>query len=213
MRATVLSLLVLTTTTIRAAEDIKLMGLFKDRAIIEVNGVQRILAPGQATPDGVRLISANSREAVLEINGSRTSHQLGDHITTQFSAPAAGKTVTIAPDGQGMYLINGSINDFQVKFIVDTGASVIAMNKHQAKRLGLDFKLRGKQTLSSTASGLDKIYLVKLNRVTVGDIELRDIEGAVHDGDYPELILLGNSFLSRVDMQREGQLLKLEQKY
>ena len=196
-----------------AVEEITIAGLFRDRAIVVLDGVQRVLIPGKPSPEGVVLISATSKEAILEINGARQTYKLGDHITSQFIASKAGKTITIAPDGQGMYMVNGSINDFQATFVVDTGATLIDMNRTQAKRLGLDYKLQGKESLSSTASGLDKIYLVKLTKVAVGDILLHDIQAAVHDGNFPETILLGNSFLGRVDMKREGQLLILEQKY
>jgi len=196
-----------------AVEEITIAGLFRDRAIVILDGVQRVLVPGKPSPEGVVLISATSKEAILEVNGARQSYKLGDHITSQFTAPTGGKTTTIAPDGQGMYLANGSINDFPVTFVVDTGATLIAMNKNQAKRLGLDYKLQGKESLSSTASGMDKIYVVKLTNVAIGDILLHDIQAAVHDGDYPETVLLGNSFLGRVDMKRDGQLLILEQKY
>ena len=204
-------LLSVTASSVSAVDNISIVGLFRDRAIVMLDGVQRVLIPGKPSPEGVILISANSQEAVLEINGSRKSYKLGERITTQFSAPQSQKSVTIAPDGQGMYLVNGSINDFQVTFVVDTGASLIAMNKHQAKRLGLDYKLEGEPSLSSTASGMDKIYIVRLDRVMVGDIELHHIQSAVHDGDFPQVILLGNSFLGRISMKREGQLLKLEQ--
>ena len=83
------------------------------------------------------------------------------------------------------------------------------MNRNVAKRIGLQYKLEGRKSLSDTASGVSKIYVVNLDRVKVGDIELLDVKAAVHDGDYPLLILLGNSFLSRVNMQRNGRLMQL----
>ena len=106
--------------------------------------------------------------------------------------------------------MNGSINGFQVDFVVDTGATLISMNKHQAKRIGLDYKLTGKEARSSTASGLSKIYIVRLDKVRVGDIEISNVEGAVHDSDFPKVILLGNTFLNRVNMKREGKILQLQ---
>ncbi len=109
-----------------------------------------------------------------------------------------------------MYWVNGAINDFQVKFVVDTGATLISMNRHQARRIGLNYKMEGKKSVSSTASGLTRIYLVNLKKVKVGDIELNDVPGSVHDGDYPEFILLGNSFLSKVSLKREGAILQLQ---
>lgn len=193
-----------------AFDNIVVVGLFKDKAVIQIDGKRRLLAVGETSPEGVTVISANSREAVIEFNDTRKTLTLGSHIGSRFQSPTGKRVVTIAPDAGGLYWTNGSINDFQVKFIVDTGASMISMNKHEAKRIGLNYKMEGKQSVSSTASGISKIYLINLKKVKVGDIELRDVNGSVHDGDFPEFILLGNSFLSKVNLQREGGLLRLE---
>lgn len=198
--------------TCYAIDKIIVIGLFKDKAIITLDGKQRLLTSGETSPEGVTLISANSNEAVLEINGVRNHYTIGTHIGSRFRGPTGQKTVSIAADSQGMYWVNGSINDFQVKFIIDTGATLISLNKHQARRIGLDYKMDGKESLTSTASGLDKVYLMKLKKVTVGDIELHDITAAVHDSNFPEAVLLGNSFLSRIDMKREGGLMQLQKK-
>jgi len=198
--------------TCYAVDKIVIIGLFKDKVIIKLDGKQRLLASGETSPEGVTLISANSREAVLEINGVRDHYNIGAHIGSRFRGPTGQKTVSIAADSQGMYWVNGSINDFQVKFIVDTGATLISMNKHQARRIGLDYKMEGKKSLTSTASGLDKVYLIKLKKVKIGDIVLHDIMSAVHDSDFPEAVLLGNSFLGRVDLKREGGLMQLQKK-
>jgi len=103
-------------------------------------------------------------------------------------------------------------NDFQVNFLVDTGATLISMNKHHAKRIGLNYKIEGEEGLTSTAAGFAKVYRVKLKKVKVGNIELKDVDASVHDGDFPDIILLGNSFLNRLYMSREGRLMKLEKK-
>jgi aspartyl protease family protein len=191
---------------------ITISGLFKDQAVVIIDGTQRILAIGKPSPEGVKLISANSQEAVLEINGVQKPYALGMEISSTFAGPVAGETVTIAPDGYNMYLVNGSINGFQVSFVVDTGSTLVAMNKHQAKRIGLDYKMRGVKSVTETAAGYTKIYVVKLNEVKVGNITLHDVDAAVHDDDFPTVILLGNSFLGRVNMVREGMLLQIKDK-
>jgi aspartyl protease family protein len=193
-----------------AVEKITVVGLFKDKAIVTIDGKQCILSPGKTSPEGIKLISANSREAVLEINGRQETYSLGTHISGEFTPPASGTTVTIAPDSTGMYEVNGSINGFQVKFVVDTGATLISMNKHHANRIGLNYKMEGEESLSETASGFAKIYLIKLKEVRVGDIVLNDVQGSVHDDEFPSVILLGNSFLNKVNLNRDGALLQLE---
>lgn len=206
----ILVFLIFYTDSVFAIEKINILGLFKNKAIVVIDGKQRVLVAGKISLEGVLLISANSQEAVLEIDGERNTYTLGSHIGSKYKKPQAGKISTIAPDANGMYWVNGSINGFQVSFVVDTGATLISMNKHQAKRIGLNYKLEGKQSMANTASGVSKIYIINLARVKVGDIEVRDVQGAVHDSDFPQVILLGNTFLNRVSMKREGKILQLE---
>ncbi|MGH8119318.1 MAG: TIGR02281 family clan AA aspartic protease [Gammaproteobacteria bacterium] len=194
-----------------AVDKITVTGLFRDKAVVDIDGKQRVLAIGQTSPEGVKLIAADSKEAVLEVDGKQQAYALGSSISNNFTGPVAGETVTIAPDTGGMYLVNGSINGYEVSFVVDTGASLISMNKHQAKRIGLDYKMKGIETMTETASGYTKIYLVKLKEVKVGNITVNDVDGAVHDNDFPTVILLGNSFLGKVNLYREGMLLQLKE--
>ena len=95
-----------------AVEKITVVGLFKDKAIVHIDGKQRILTIGKTSPEGVKLISANSREAVIEIDGNQETYTLGTHISGEFTAPASGTTVTIAPDSTGMYEVNLTTHPF-----------------------------------------------------------------------------------------------------
>lgn len=212
MRALLIMVLLAWLPAAAAADKVEVLGLFKDKAVIRVDGRRHILSAGQTSPEGVRLIAADSESAELEINGKIGTYTLGSQINSRFRAAAGGRNVVIAPDDQGMYYVNGSINNFQVRFVVDTGSTYIAMNRNQASRLGLPYRLEGQKGMSSTAAGLARIYIVKLDKVKVGDIELRDVPAAVHDSDYPREILLGNSFLRQINMSRTGPLLKMEQK-
>jgi len=205
-------LLFILSVNVSAVDKITISGLFNDKAVVTIDGKQRLLKVGKPSPEGVLLISANAKEAVIEIDGEQKTYTLGRHIGSSFKKPVAGNTVSIAPDRGGMYEVNGSINGFQVKFLVDTGATSISMNRGHAKRIGINYKMEGKEGLSQTASGLSKIYIVNLKTVMVGGIKLNDVQAAVHDGDFPRVILLGNTFLGRVKMIREGQMLKLEEK-
>ncbi|MGH8533327.1 MAG: retropepsin-like aspartic protease family protein [Gammaproteobacteria bacterium] len=189
------------------------VGLFKDKAILDINGKQRLLAAGHQAPEGITLISANSKEAVIEVAGKRGIYALGNRIGSQFASPTAGATVQISPNYMGMYNVGGAINGFAVSFMVDTGATQVAMNKHLARRLGIDYRLIGNEGVSSTASGIVKSFGVTLKKVRVGDIELMDVPATVIDGDFPTETLLGMSFLSRVDMDRKGRLMVLRKKW
>ncbi len=196
----------------QAVEKISILGLFKDKAIINIDGKRRVLASGQTSPEGIKLVAADSRKAVLEIDGRQATYALGTQISTDYAAIIPQATVQIWPDALGMYLTDGSINNFPVEFLVDTGATLVAMNKIQAKRLGLDYKLAGEQGLTATASGTARAYYLSLDKVKVGTILLRGVPAAVIDGEFPTKVLLGNSFLNRLQMTRNGQVLELRQK-
>ncbi|MEE8055699.1 MAG: TIGR02281 family clan AA aspartic protease [Gammaproteobacteria bacterium] len=192
-----------------AVDKLVVLGLFTDKAVVEIDGKQRVLTVGKTSPEGVTLVSANSKEAILEVDGQRASYTLGTHIGSTFVGPSPQATVQIWPNETGMYLVNGSINDFPINFLVDTGATNIAMNGNQARRLGLDFKLEGTVGRAQTASGITKVYYVNLKKIKVGDITLHDVQAAVLEGDFPTEVLLGMSFLSKVEMNRRGRLLEL----
>jgi len=196
-----------------AIDKIVVNGLFKNKAIVTIDGKQRVLKIGEASPEGALLIESNSKKAIIEINGKQESYTLGNQIGGNYAAPTDGKKLIITPDTQGMYNISGNINGSHVPFIVDTGATLVSMNSNIAKKLGIDYKLKGRKGLSSTASGTSEIYIVNLKKVRVGDIELHNIEGAVHEGNFPVTTLLGMSFLGKLDMKREGRILELQKKY
>ncbi|MDH5395286.1 MAG: retroviral-like aspartic protease family protein [Gammaproteobacteria bacterium] len=192
------------------ADDIVVLGLFKNKAIVKIDGVQRTLIKGKSSPEGIKLISSDSDIAVLEYQGKQQEYKLGSHVSTSFKKKKLAEA-SIMPV-KGMYPVTGFINGQAINFLVDTGATWIAMNVHHARNLGINFRL-GKQGHVTTANGVVPIYLVALDKVRVGEIELRNVEASVLDGDSPPMVLLGNSFLNRVEMQRRGQVMLLRQKY
>lgn len=196
-----------------AAQDILVLALFKDKAVLRINGAQRTLRVGEVSPEGVRLISADSAQTVLEINGKRSTHALGSHASYATLGSAARSAVQIWRGAGGMYTTGGSINGMPVMFLVDTGASVIAMNSQDARRFGIDYQRSGTAGTVSTASGVERAYQVSLDSVKVGDILLRNVEAAVLEGLHPPMVLLGMSFLGRVEMENQGSMLVLRQKY
>ncbi len=197
----------------RAIEKIIINGLFQDKAIVTLDGKQRVLTKGIPSPEGVLLIQANSKQAIIEIDGEQETYVLGTHIGNKFKKPTSGKKLILTPDSGGMYNISGSINGSHVSFVVDTGATLVSMNSNVAKKLGIDYKHTGEESFSYTASGKDIVYVVNLGKVKVGDIELRNVKGAVHQGDFPLITLLGMSFLGKLDMKREGRIMELHKKY
>jgi len=195
------------------AANILVLGLFKDMVILKVDDVQHKLRVGETSPDGVKLISSNSDEAILEIRGVRQTYTLGSHQSARSFQTTKTFSEARIWANRGMYLSPGTINGLPVSFLIDTGASSVAMSTAHAKRLGINYRYSGKRSAARTASGVVNTWLVTLKSVKVGNIELRNVEGAVVEGQGPSTILLGMSFLKHVKMQREGNLLQLQQKH
>jgi aspartyl protease family protein len=212
IRASLAIVLISLAGTATAVTKIVVVGLFKDTAIVMIDGTRRLLRSGDTSPEGITLISATSEQAILEVDGEQKHYGLGGQISASYAKPERAK-VRIWPTPNSMYLVLGSINGYPVDFIVDTGATLVSLSGREAKRLGIDYRVVGTPARSSTASGIAKIYLVNLDKVKVGDIELRNVQGAVHDGDFPPATLLGMSFLNRLTMRQDGQVLELELKY
>ena len=95
--------------------------------------------------------------------------------------------------------------------MVDSGASMVSMGPSDAKRAGIDY-LAGNKTYANTANGVALAYHVRLNKVQVGDIVLYNVEGLVHENINLPVVLLGMSFLGRLDMRREGDMLTLSKR-
>ena len=205
-------MLLLVVEPVFSAEEIRVLGLFRDKALVEIDGTRRMLKTGKISPEGVLLLSADSTEALIENNGTRKTYTLDTRISGNYNKPSGIQTVTLTPDEQGMYWVTGTVNGVNMKFVVDTGSTLISMNRHEAEKLGIDYKSEGIKTFSNTAGGRDPVYVVRLQKVKIGEIMLRDVFAAIHDSDFPDVTLLGNSFLNRVDMEREGRILKFKKK-
>lgn len=194
-----------------AVEKVEVQGLFSNKAVLLIDGQRHILAVGKTSPEGVKVISANSRGAVLEIDGKQQQYDLGNTVSTTFAKRTSNKE-TIFVNSGGMYMTFGNINGRSTRFLVDTGASAVAMNTNQAKQLGIRYDKFGTPAGVSTASGFEKAYRVRLKSVTVGNITEKNVEALVIDGNHPGPILLGMSFLGRLDIENSGNAMTLLQK-
>jgi aspartyl protease family protein len=196
----------------QAVEQIVVEALFTDQAMVRIDGQRRLLKLNRRSPEGVILISADSREAVLEVAGERRRCALGSHVSTRFSQPQR-LTAKIWRDASGAYTTVGSINGRTVKFLVDTGASGVALEASEARRLGIPYKLEGRRVMINTANGATPGYELTLERVQVGDISLTGVRGFVIEAQGPGKVLLGMSFLNRVKMENQGAVLILQKNF
>jgi aspartyl protease family protein len=111
-----------------------------------------------------------------------------------------------------MFLTTGTINGQSVEFLVDTGATTVAMNDVTARALGIDYRA-GSRGLVETASGITEAYAVTLREVGVGSIRLPNVQAVVIRGAQPSRALLGMSFLSRTQIEHAQDMLVLRRKY
>lgn len=108
----------------------------------------------------------------------------------------------------GHYRVPGTINGERVEFLVDTGASHVAVPGRLADGLGLE---RGPEIRVVTANGTTTAYHTRIERIAVGGIALRDVRGSINPDMGGEAVLLGMTFLRELDFRQEGGRLILEQ--
>lgn len=197
-----------------AASKIELFALFEHKAILKIDGTRRLLAVGQTSPEGVKLIATDTAEetAQIELDGRREVLALGVVASAGFAEPKDIESITLWADSGGFFRADGQINGRAVKFLVDTGANTIALNSRTAERIGLDYRRHGRPAFASTAGGVVRVYTVKLESVAVGGILLHNLDAGVIEGDHPTEVLLGMSFLGKLDMTRDGDRLELRKR-
>lgn len=200
------------TSTAIAGPDVRVVGLFAKRAVVLIDGKQHMLSVGETSPEGVKLLSADSESAVLIVDGIEVRGNLDGRVSARKQSPAV-QEVQIRRNNMSMYSTVGSINGLPVSFLVDTGATQIAMNDAQARRLGIDYRVTGEPTAITTASRVERAWAVMLDSVKVGDINLRNVSAIVLEGPQPDQVLLGMSFLGRLEIRNDGQLMTLRRKY
>ena len=212
LKVLLLSLPLLLVNGVMAATQVWVVGLFSGAAVLNVDGQRKLVKVGQIGPGGVVVVSSDSRGAVLRVDGVERSYSLSREYSEGF-AEAQKKRLSVAKGIGGHYWVTGSVNSHSVQFLVDTGASSIALNDGHARRLGIDYRAVGSPLQVSTASGTTRGWRVTLDRVKIGELEVLGVEAVVLEGGSPTEALLGMSFLSRVGWKVEQDVLVLESKY
>jgi aspartyl protease family protein len=209
-----LGCLALLACTAASAQSVALQGMLGNKALLIVDGsAPKTVGPGDSH-QGVKVISTSGDQAVVEINGKRHTLRVGDapaSVGGSGGSQARGSKIVLSASSGGHFLTQGSINGHAVQFMVDTGATSVAMGLADAKRMGINY-LAGQMGMSSTANGDVAIWRVKLNSVRIGDVEVFNVDASVLPGGMSH-ILLGNSFLGRFQMTRENDTMVLERRY
>lgn len=210
----VIGFVLLSAAAFAGATDVSVVGLTAGKAVVVIDGGKpRTLKVGETTPEKVRLLSADSAEAVVEVGGKRRRLAIGQSASYSLAGADSGQRVLIPADGQGHFFATAAVNGISMRFLVDTGASVVTLSSSDAKRAGVSYA-GGQKGLMQTANGTVPAYRVKLDIVRLGDIVLHNVDGVVVEGDVLGGVgLLGMSFLNRTDMRRHGDTMTLIRRY
>ena len=198
-------------STMALALDVQVQGLLKDTAILVIDGKQRLLKVGKRSPEGVLLIEADAKQAVIEMGGEHHQLTLSRHITSLYTR-VEKREVSIRRNERNQYITTAKINGKRLQVLVDTGANAVAMSSVTAKSLGIDYE-GSPQGMVRTASGEVPSYMIKLRSLDVGGIEVNTISAFVIEGDYPQMVLLGMSYLEHVSLREQSGILYLQAKF
>jgi aspartyl protease family protein len=196
------------------AQSVTLSGMVGSKALLIVDGsAPKIVAAGEDFK-GVKVVSTQGDTAVLMVGGKRINVRVGDapaSVGEQAGGKSSGSKIVLTAGDGGHFLAVGSINGKSVQFMVDTGATTVAMGSAEAKRMGIDYTT-GKPVRMNTANGQALGYLLTLNTVRIGDVEVQNVEAIVSQQSMP-YVLLGNSFLTRFSMRRDNDQMVLERRF
>jgi aspartyl protease family protein len=193
------------------SQTVSLSGSMGNKALLVIDGTPRTVAAG-STHAGVKLVSVTANDAVVEINGKRVAlAQGGTPVNLGGTASeGSGSQIVLNAVSGGHFVSSGSINGKTVRFMVDTGATSVAISQQEADRIGLNYR-SGTRGHSQTANGLVPVYRTKLDSVRVGDVQVFNVDAVVMPMPM-DMVLLGNSFLSRFQMRRDNDVMRLEKR-
>jgi aspartyl protease family protein len=169
------------------------------------------MVPLGATVQGVKLLGMSADEARIDVDGQTTVLRIGAPVNMGGSTRGESSSQIVLTAGPGGHFItNGTINGRTVQFLVDTGATAISIGQSEADRIGLDYR-NGTRVMTSTANGNAPGYLVTLTTVRVGEVSVHNVQAVIVPAAMDQ-VLLGNTFLTRFQMRRDNDTLRLEKK-
>ncbi|MBL4608126.1 MAG: TIGR02281 family clan AA aspartic protease [Pseudomonadales bacterium] len=189
-----------------------MVGLFKNQVVVRFGSQLQTLKIGDANEQGLRLVSVSGNEAHIEYQGQTRSYLLGRDYSGGYRERTQAQA-RISLSRRGQYLTAGSINGRPIEFLLDTGANTMALSSYHANSLGIDYKWTGQPSIVVTAQGKAKAWQITLEKVKVGEIQLSHVPAVVIEGGFPMHVLLGMSFLSRVQMTESQGVITLLQKF
>ena len=184
------------------AQAVALAGMLGSKALLVVDANPPKAVGAGDEFQGVKVIAVTKEEATVEIGGARRTLRLGEAPVSVGARSGSGKRIVLMADSRGHFVNTGTINGRVMQYMVDTGASTIAIGRNDADRMVLSYK-NGEPVRMNTANGVAQGWRMRLDSVRVGDVELRGVEAIVTPQPMP-FVLLGNSFLREFEMSRSG---------
>lgn len=207
---TILTLALLVLTGPALAADVRVMGLFGSKAVVSIDGsAPTTMRIGQRAPAGVRLLAIEGESAIFEIDGQRRALRMGQPYVSR--STGGSPSVSLSADANGHYMANGSVNGSAIRFLVDTGATMVALPAQVARQAGVRYS-NAPRGMVQTAGGPTAAYKVKLDTVSIGGVTLNNVDAVVIDRGLT-VPLLGMTFLSRMEIQRDGELMVLKKRF
>lgn len=195
------------------AQSVAMTGSMGSKALLVINGgVPKAVAAGDVH-QGVKVVVVRSDQVVVEVAGKRQSIDLGGAPVSVggTSQGSGGTQIVLSAVSGGHFITSGSINGKATQFLVDTGATSVALSLDEARRMGINHE-QSERGHASTANGVVPIWRVRLRSVRIQGVEVHDVEAAVVPTGMPH-VLLGNSFLTRFQMKRENDTLTLTRRF
>jgi len=192
------------------AQAVALAGVLGSKALIVVDAHPPKAVGAGDEFQGVKVLAVAKDEATIEVQGARRVLRLGESPVSVGNRGGSGKRVVLMADSRGHFVNSGTINGRVMQYMVDTGASTVAIGRADADRMGLNYK-NGQPVRMSTANGVAQGWRMKLDSVRVGDVEVFGVEAVITPQPMP-YVLLGNSFLTEFQMTRTNDQMVLEKR-
>lgn len=196
-----------------SAQSVTMTGSMGSKALLVVDGgAPKALAAGE-THRGVKVVAVRADQVTVEVGGKRQSIDLGGAPVSigGGGGGAGGTQIVLTATSGGHFVTSGSINGRATQFMVDTGATSVAISADEARRMGINYE-SGERGQGSTANGVIPIWRVTLKSLRIQDVEVYGVDAVVVPAGMPH-VLLGNSFLTRFQMKRENDMLTLTRRF
>lgn len=187
-----------TKTALGEAASWVIAGVMLVSSIIYFDELKSLFAPASLQASN----SAQAQQARQTPRRQRTA-------TAAAASRSSGYTVELSAGAYGHYRTQARVNGREINVLVDTGASYVSLSNEDAERAGIYVKEADYKYKTRTANGTTRVALVTIDRISIGDIEVRNVKASVHERGKLHVTLLGMSFLGKLRRaeMRSGRLI------